>query len=52
MQKLFRKMAEKITGFWVVDDAEATKTYRDFPVSPFGPIRLISKETIKDLVNN
>lgn len=46
-------MAENITGFWVVEEPEkeARKNYPDFPVSPFGPIRLISKETIADLVN-
>lgn len=43
-------MAEKITGFWVVDETETSKTYRDYPISPFGPIQLISKETINDLV--
>ena len=45
-------MAENITGFWVVEEPEkeARKNYPDFPVSPFGPIRLISKETIEELV--
>lgn len=52
MQNLFRKMADLITSFWVIDDTqkEACKVYPDYPVSPFGPISLISKETIDDLV--
>lgn len=52
MQNLFRRMAENITGFWVVEEPEkeVRKSYPDYPVSPFGPIRLISKETIRDLV--
>ena len=52
MQTLFRRMAEDITGFWVVEnDADTrTKTYPDYPIRPFGPVRLISKETIKELL--
>ena len=52
MQNLFRKMADLITSFWVIDDTqkEVCKAYPDYPVSPFGPISLISKETIDDLV--
>lgn len=52
MQTLFRLMAEDITGFWVVEnDADTqTKTYPDYPIHPFGPVRLISKETIKELL--
>ena len=52
MQNLFRRMAENITGFWVVEEPEkeARKSYPDYPVSPFGPTRLISKETIEELV--
>lgn len=45
-------MSEDITGFWVVEDSTdtRTKTYPDYPVRPFGPTRLISEETIKDLM--
>ena len=52
MQTLLRKMAECITSFWVVEESqkETRKGYPDYPVSPFGPISLISKETIDDLV--
>ena len=52
LQTLFDKMSENITGFWVIEEntKEERKTYRDYPVSPFGPTRLISKETILDLV--
>lgn len=52
MQTLLRKMAECITSFWVVEESqkEARKGYPDYPVSPFGPISLISKDTIDDLV--
>lgn len=52
MQTLFHKMAECIKSFWVIEEPlnEMRKSYKDYPVSPFGPIRLISKETIRDLV--
>lgn len=52
MQTLFRKMAENITSFWVVEEQpkQVSKSYPDYPVSPFGPTRLISKETIEDLM--
>lgn len=56
IERLFRKMAEMITGFWVVDEARtevASKSYPDYPdypVSLFGPLRLISKETIHELM--
>lgn len=45
-------MSENITRFWIVEEhpKEDVKLYHDFPVSPFGPIRMISKETIKDLL--
>lgn len=49
---MFRQMSENIIRFWVVEEhpKEEAKHYNDFPVSPFGPIRMISKETIKDLL--
>lgn len=49
---MFHKMSEKITSFWVIEDLpkKARKSYPDYPVSPFGPTRLISKETIRDLL--
>lgn len=54
MQSMFRKMAEMITSFWGIDDTqkEACKAYPDYPVSPFGPISLISKETIEAYVRH
>lgn len=52
MQALFPKIAECITSFWVMNEQqkETRKSYKDYPVSPFGPISLISKETINDLM--
>lgn len=54
MTNLLHKMAERITRFWVIEDMnnKPSRHYPDFPVSPFGPIRLISKETIHDLVKS
>lgn len=53
IQTMFRRMSENITSFWVIEDLprEVSKTYPDYPVTPFGPARLISKETIDALVN-
>lgn len=52
MQTILRKMSGCITSFWVVEENPNRKntSYPDYPVSPFGPTRLISKETIKELV--
>lgn len=52
MQTILRKMSGYITSFWVVEDSYngINKSYPDYPVSPFGPTRLISKETINELV--
>lgn len=52
MQTILRKMSGCITSFWVVEENPNRKNtfYPDYPVSPFGPTRLISKETIKELV--
>lgn len=45
-------MAENITSFWLVDTHSEAKVkfYHDYPVNPFGPTRLISKETINELM--
>lgn len=49
MQTILRKMSGCITSFWVVEENPNRKN-TFYPVSPFGPTRLISKETIKELV--
>lgn len=50
--ELCRKMSDCIIGFWVVDEEEPKeiREYTDYPVRPFGPQKLISKKTIKDLI--
>lgn len=52
IKELCRKMSDCIIGFWVVDEEEPKeiREYTDYPVRPFGPQKLISKKTIKDLI--
>lgn len=52
LNKLLRTMGENITSFWLVDthSEEKVKFYHDYPVNPFGPNQLISKETINELM--
>lgn len=52
LNKLLRTMGENITSFWLVDihSDEKVKFYHDYPVNPFGPTQLISKETINELM--
>ena len=52
LNKLLRTMANNITSFWLVDTHSdvMVKSYSDFPVKPFGPTQLISKETINELM--
>lgn len=52
LNKLLRTMANNITSFWLVatHSEEKVKFYHDYPVNPFGPTRLISKETINELM--
>lgn len=47
-----RKMSELIKSFWLLEApaGQSAKTYPDFPMTPFGPTRLISKETLQDLL--
>ena len=49
--KMIRKMSDNITSFWLVEpNDEEMRSYKDFPVCPFGPTRLINKETLKKLM--
>lgn len=51
MQNLLHRMSENIISFWVMkEQPKVDKCYPDYPVSPFGSIRMISKETIADLM--
>lgn len=52
MQTILRNLSGCITSFWVVEDNpnRINKSYPDYPVSPLRPTRLISKETINELI--
>lgn len=52
LNKLLRTMGENITSFWLVDTHSdvMVKSHSDYPVKPFGPTQLISKETINELM--
>lgn len=49
---MMRQMADNTRHFWLVEqnEDEEVRCYRDFPVNPFGPTRLVSKETINELM--
>ena len=51
MKRFLMRIARLITDFWVVNADQAEPHYPDYPVSPFGPTRLISKETIHKIIN-
>lgn len=52
LRTMMQQMADNVRRFWLVEqnEEEVMRCYKDFPVSPFGPTRLVSKETINELI--